>query len=135
MQPHLIQLEFEKIGVVGWTGAGKSSLIGALFWVVETTTGTPSHHGGITSDGIDILHIGMSDLREKMANIPQRPFLFRGTLRINLDPVGQHQDADIWAALEASELKRMACGLDGGLDAVVDDEDRNFSIGERLLVR
>ncbi|KAG0352124.1 hypothetical protein BG005_008389 [Podila minutissima] len=133
-----ISLDFlpgEKIGIVGRTGAGKSSLIGALFRLVETTTGTPSHHGGITSDGIDILHIGMSDLREKMANIPQRPFLFRGTLRINLDPVGQHQDADIWAALEASELKRMACGLDGGLDAVVDDEDRNFSIGERLLVR
>ncbi|KAG0024690.1 hypothetical protein BGZ81_007625 [Podila clonocystis] len=132
-----ISLDFqpgEKIGIVGRTGAGKSSLIGALFRLVETTTGNPPHRGGIHIDGIDISQIGMHDLREKMAIIPQEPFLFRGTLRFNLDPVGKHQDADIWAALEAAELKRMVEGLEGGLDAAVDDNGKNFSIGERQLL-
>ncbi|KAG0027434.1 hypothetical protein BGZ81_005634 [Podila clonocystis] len=132
-----ISLDFkagEKIGIVGRTGAGKSSLIGALFRLVETTTGNPPHPGGISIDGIDISQIGMHDLREKMAIIPQEPFLFRGTLRFNLDPIGQHQDADVWAALEAAELKRMVDGLEGGLDAVVDDNGKNFSIGERQLL-
>ncbi|KAF9968069.1 hypothetical protein BGZ70_006870 [Mortierella alpina] len=132
-----ITLDFkagEKIGIVGRTGAGKSSLIGALFRLVETDTGTPPHRGGISIDGIDISQIGMHDLREKMAIIPQEPFLFRGTLRFNLDPTSQHQDADIWAALEAAELKRMVEGLEGGLDAVVDDNGKNFSIGERQLL-
>ncbi|KAF9577874.1 hypothetical protein BGW38_006645, partial [Lunasporangiospora selenospora] len=104
-----ISLEFkggEKIGIVGRTGAGKSSLIGAIFRLVETTTGNPPHRGGISIDGIDISQIGMHDLREKMAIIPQEPFLFRGSLRFNLDPTSKHQDADIWAALEAAELKR-----------------------------
>ncbi|KAF9357231.1 hypothetical protein BGX26_004032 [Mortierella sp. AD094] len=132
-----ISLDFragEKIGIVGRTGAGKSSLIGALFRLVETTTGNPPHHGGITIDGIDISKIGMHDLREKMAIIPQEPFLFRGTLRFNLDPISQHQDVDIWAALEVSELKHMVEGLEGGLDAIVDDNGKNFSIGERQLL-
>ncbi|KAF9172456.1 hypothetical protein BGX21_005723 [Mortierella sp. AD011] len=132
-----ISLDFkagERIGIVGRTGAGKSSLIGALFRLVETTTGDPAHRGGITIDGVDISQIGMHDLREKMAIIPQEPFLFRGTLRFNLDPFSQHQDVDIWAALEAAELKRMAEGLEGGLDAIVDDNGKNFSIGERQLL-
>ncbi|KAF9951457.1 hypothetical protein BGZ72_007038 [Mortierella alpina] len=132
-----ITLDFkagEKIGIVGRTGAGKSSLIGALFRLVETDTGTPPHRGGISIDGVDISQIGMHDLREKLAIIPQEPFLFRGTLRFNLDPTSQHQDADIWAALEAAELKRMVEGLEGGLDAVVDDNGKNFSIGERQLL-
>ncbi|KAF9385549.1 hypothetical protein CPC16_007924 [Podila verticillata] len=132
-----ITLDFqpgEKIGIVGRTGAGKSSLIGALFRLVETTTGHPPHRGGISIDGIDISRIGMHDLREKMAIIPQEPFLFRGTLRFNLDPTSKHQDADIWAALEAAELKRTVEGLEGGLDAAVDDNGKNFSIGERQLL-
>ncbi|ORZ09044.1 P-loop containing nucleoside triphosphate hydrolase protein [Lobosporangium transversale] len=124
----------ERIGIVGRTGAGKSSLIGALFRLVETTTGNPPQRGGITIDGIDISKIGMHDLREKMAIIPQEPFLFRGSLRFNLDPFSQHQDADLWAALEAAELKRTVEGLEGGLDAVVDDNGKNFSIGERQLL-
>ena len=132
-----ISLDFkggERVGIVGRTGAGKSSLIGALFRLVETTTGNPPHRGGISIDGIDISKIGMHDLREKMAIIPQEPFLFRGTLRFNLDPLSQYQDADIWAALEAAELKRMVEGLQGGLDATVDDNGKNFSIGERQLL-
>ncbi|KAF9932112.1 hypothetical protein FBU30_008926 [Linnemannia zychae] len=132
-----ISLDFragEKIGIVGRTGAGKSSMIGALFRLVETMTGDPPHRGGISIDGIDISQIGMHDLRENMAIIPQEPFLFRGTLRFNLDPTSKHQDVDIWAALEAAELKRTVEGLEGGLDAIVDDNGKNFSIGERQLL-
>ncbi|KAF9536563.1 hypothetical protein EC957_010429 [Mortierella hygrophila] len=132
-----ISLEFkagEKIGIVGRTGAGKSSMIGAIFRLVETMAGDPPHRGGISIDGIDISQIGMHDLRQNMAIIPQEPFLFRGTLRFNLDPTSKHQDVDIWAALEAAELKRMVEGLEGGLDAVVDDNGKNFSIGERQLL-
>lgn len=132
-----ISLDFkagEKIGIVGRTGAGKSSMIGAIFRLVETMTGDPPHRGGISIDGIDISQIGMHDLRQNMAIIPQEPFLFRGTLRFNLDPTSKHQDVDIWAALEAAELKRMVEGLEGGLDAIVDDNGKNFSIGERQLL-
>ncbi|KAF9095951.1 hypothetical protein BGX23_012309 [Mortierella sp. AD031] len=132
-----ISLDFkagEKIGIVGRTGAGKSSMIGALFRLVETMTGDPPHRGGISIDGIDISQIGMHDLRQNMAIIPQEPFLFRGTLRFNLDPTSKNQDADIWAALDAAELKRMVESLEGGLDAVVDDNGKNFSIGERQLL-
>ena len=132
-----ISLDFkagEKIAIVGRTGAGKSSLIGAIFRLVETTTGNPAQRGGISIDGIDISKIGMHDLRSKMAIIPQEPFLFRGTLRFNLDPTDLHQDADIWSALEAAELKRLVESLEGGLDAVVDDNGKNFSIGERQLL-
>ncbi|KAK5829384.1 P-loop containing nucleoside triphosphate hydrolase protein [Linnemannia elongata] len=132
-----ISLDFragEKIGIVGRTGAGKSSMIGALFRLVETMTGNPPHRGGIYIDGIDISKIGVHDLRERMAIIPQEPFLFRGTLRFNLDPTNKHQDADIWAALEAAEMKRLVEGLEGRLDAAVDDNGKNFSIGERQLI-
>ncbi|KAF9106139.1 hypothetical protein BGX29_010389 [Mortierella sp. GBA35] len=132
-----ISLDFkagEKIGIVGRTGAGKSSMIGALFRLVETMTGDPPQRGGISIDGIDISKIGVHDLRERMAIIPQEPFLFRGTLRFNLDPTSKHQDADIWAALEAAEMKRLVEGLEGGLDATVDDNGKNFSIGERQLL-
>ncbi|KAG0277832.1 hypothetical protein BGZ97_009829, partial [Linnemannia gamsii] len=132
-----ISLDFkagEKIGIVGRTGAGKSSMIGALFRLVDTMTGNPPHRGGISIDGIDISKIGVHDLREQMAIIPQESFLFRGTLRFNLDPTNRHQDADIWAALEAAEMKRLVEGLEGRLDAAVDDNGKNFSIGERQLI-
>ncbi|KAF8937561.1 hypothetical protein BGZ47_008970 [Haplosporangium gracile] len=132
-----ISLDFkagEKIGIVGRTGAGKSSMIGALFRLVETMTGNPPQRGGISIDGIDISKIGVHDLRERMAIIPQEPFLFRGTLRFNLDPTNKHQDADIWAALEAAEMKHLVKGLEGRLDAAVEDNGRNFSIGERQLI-
>ncbi|KAF9934457.1 hypothetical protein FBU30_001950 [Linnemannia zychae] len=132
-----ISLKFkagEKIGIVGRTGAGKSSMIGALFRLVETMTGNPTHRGGITIDGIDISKIGMHDLRERLAIIPQEPFLFRGTLRFNLDPTNKYRDVDIWAALEATEMKQLVESLDGKLEATVDDYGKNFSIGERQLI-
>ncbi|KAF9970265.1 hypothetical protein BGZ73_007064 [Actinomortierella ambigua] len=132
-----ITLDFragEKIGVVGRTGAGKSSLIGALFRLVESRTAGNTVRGGISIDGIDISQIGVHDLRERMAIIPQEPFLFRGSLRFNLDPLGLRTDQELWAALEAAELKRMVERLEGKLDAAVDDNGKNFSIGERQLL-
>ena len=97
-------------------------------------TGNPPHRGGISIDGIDISKIGVHDLRERMTIIPQKPFLFRSTLRFNLDLTTKHQDADIRAALEAAEMKRLVEGLGGRLDAAVEDNGKNFSTGERQLL-
>ena len=118
----------ERIGIVGRTGAGKSSIMNALFRIVELSAGT------IEIDGVDISSIGTHDLRSKLAIIPQDPTLFRGTVRSNLDPLSQHSDLEMWTALRQANL-----AVDGGagrvtLDGVVDEEGRNFSQGQRQLM-
>ncbi|KAK1686480.1 hypothetical protein QYE76_047328 [Lolium multiflorum] len=100
----------EKVGIVGRTGAGKSSMLNALFRIVEL------ERGRILVDGFDTPKFGIWDLRQVLGIIPQAPVLFSGSIRFNLDPFGEHNNADLWEALERAHLKdvirRNALGLD-----------------------
>ncbi|XP_029825767.2 multidrug resistance-associated protein 1 [Ixodes scapularis] len=118
----------EKVGVVGRTGAGKSSLMLSLFRIVEPAKGT------IFIDGVDVTKIGLHDLRSKLTIIPQDPILFSGTLRTNLDPFGEKSDTELWSALELSHLKAFVSGLDKGLEYQVAEGGENLSVGQRQLV-
>ncbi|KZC06945.1 Multidrug resistance-associated protein 4 [Dufourea novaeangliae] len=111
----------EKIGIVGRTGAGKSSLIAALFRLADL-------EGVIKIDGVKANEIGLHDLRCKISIIPQEPFLFSGTLRRNLDPFNNYNDDVLWQALEEVELKEM------GLEAHINEGGSNLSVGQRQLV-
>lgn len=117
-----------KVGVVGRTGAGKSSLIQALFLLSELD------EGQILMDGIDTTTLGTGDLRPKIAIIPQDPVLFQGTFRYNLDPLAQHTEQELWQVLETSDLKAYVQSQEGGLDAMVSAQGENLSVGQRQLV-
>ncbi|XP_072237117.1 ATP-binding cassette sub-family C member 12 isoform X1 [Leuresthes tenuis] len=118
----------EKLGIVGRTGSGKSSLGVALFRLVEPAAGT------ILIDGVDIMAIGLQDLRSKLSIIPQDPVLFTGTVRYNLDPFNNYSDEEIWTALEKTYMKESISRLDGKLQAPVLENGENFSVGERQLI-
>jgi ATP-binding cassette subfamily C (CFTR/MRP) protein 4 len=113
---------------VGRTGAGKSSLITALFRLVDISGGS------IQIDGMDTASVGLHDLRSKISIIPQEPVLFSGTLRNNLDPFGQYPDAVLWAALAEVELKQAVDELPAGLNHKVSEGGTNFSVGQRQLL-
>ncbi|KAJ1420288.1 P-loop containing nucleoside triphosphate hydrolase [Sesbania bispinosa] len=119
--------EGNRVGVVGRTGSGKSTLIGALFRLVE-----PSG-GAILIDGINICSIGFKELRMKLSIIPQEPTLFKGSIRTNLDPLGLYADDEIWKALEKCQLKETISTLPSLLDSSVSDEGGNWSLGQRQL--
>ena len=118
----------EKVGIVGRTGAGKSSITLGLFRIIEPTNGT------IIIDGIDVTKIGLHDLREALTIIPQDPVLFSGRLRINLDPFNRHTDDELWRALEMAHLKDFVSELEGGLEYAVAEGGSNLSVGQRQLV-
>ncbi|XP_050718619.1 ATP-binding cassette sub-family C member 5-like isoform X19 [Eriocheir sinensis] len=118
----------EKIGVVGRTGSGKSSLGTALFRLVELSAGY------IRIDGIDISTVGLEDLRSRLSIIPQDPVLFIGTVRYNLDPFESHTDEEIWLALEQTYMKDRISTLELGLSSPVVENGENFSVGERQLL-
>nr|UOU03337.1 ATP-binding cassette subfamily C1-6 [Brachionus rubens] len=118
----------EKIGIVGRTGAGKSSLTLALFRILE------SNYGGIKIDKIDIKKIGLHDLRKRLTIIPQEPVLFSGTLRINLDPFEESTDEQIWNALENAHLKEFVQSLEKKLDFECSEGGENLSVGQRQLI-
>ncbi|KAG0093570.1 Multidrug resistance-associated protein 1 [Podila epicladia] len=153
----------EKVGIVGRTGAGKSSLTLALFRMIEaadsywarasgsndtlleesrplvelSTNGalaTALGGGSIEVDGVDIATLGLKDLRQHLAVIPQDTMLFSGTLRENLDPFQEAKDVDLWQALERAHLKTFVGSLPGGLSFEVAQSGENFSVGQRALV-
>ncbi|KAG7234391.1 hypothetical protein INR49_004820 [Caranx melampygus] len=117
----------EKVGIVGRTGAGKSSLVSALFRLAEP-------QGEIYIDGVLTSEIGLHDLRQKISIIPQDPVLFTDTVRKNLDPFSQHTDEDLWRALEEVQLKSVVEELPGKLETVLAESGSNFSVGQRQLV-
>ncbi|XP_075035856.1 multidrug resistance-associated protein 1-like isoform X1 [Mixophyes fleayi] len=118
----------EKIGIVGRTGAGKSSLTLGLFRINEAAAGE------ILIDGYNIAKIGLHDLRFKITIIPQDPVLFSGSLRMNLDPFEKYTDEDIWSALELAHLKTFVSGLPDKLNHECAEGGENLSIGQRQLV-
>ncbi|KAI1006708.1 Metal resistance protein [Podosphaera aphanis] len=118
----------EKIGVVGRTGAGKSSLTLALFRIIEPSL------GNITIDSLNTSTIGLLDLRRRLAIIPQDAALFEGTIRDNLDPGHVHDDTELWSVLDHARLKAHVSSMDGGLEAKVQESGSNLSQGQRQLV-
>ncbi|XP_073264847.1 ABC transporter C family member 12-like isoform X5 [Populus alba] len=133
LPPVLHHLSFEvspseKLGIVGRTGAGKSSMLNALFRIVEL------ERGEITIDGCDVAKFGLTDLRKTLSIIPQSPVLFSGTVRFNLDPFSEHNDGDLWEALERAHLKDAIRNNSFGLDAEVFEGGENFSVGQRQLL-
>ncbi|GJJ74765.1 ATP-binding cassette, subfamily C (CFTR/MRP), member 1 [Entomortierella parvispora] len=164
------------VGIVGRTGAGKSSLTLALFRIIEAANSywarasdNSGYHerreaaaaagegtetdgllngmepaplredeeidgGSIEIDGVDIATLGLSDLRQHLAIIPQDPTLFAGTVRDNLDPFNQAGDEELWEALERAHLKDQIRALPGGLSHEVSQNGENFSVGQRSLI-
>ncbi|KRJ97660.1 multidrug resistance-associated protein 1 isoform X5 [Drosophila yakuba] len=118
----------EKVGIVGRTGAGKSSLTLALFRIIEAAGGR------ISIDGVDIASMGLHMLRSRLTIIPQDPVLFSGSLRINLDPFEIKTDDEIWKALELSHLKSFVKSLAAGLNHEISEGGENLSVGQRQLV-
>ncbi|KAK5645934.1 hypothetical protein RI129_004398 [Pyrocoelia pectoralis] len=113
----------EKIGIVGRTGAGKSSIISALFQLVET-------EGSIIIDNVNIETVQLHDLRTKLSTIPQDPVLFSGSMRYNLDPFDEYDDNVLWKALEDVQLKNVV----DNLESEITIDGSNFSVGQRQLI-
>ncbi|XP_010523938.1 PREDICTED: ABC transporter C family member 4-like [Tarenaya hassleriana] len=118
----------EKIGVVGRTGSGKSTLIQVLFRLVEPSGGK------MIIDGINICTLGLHDLRSRLGIIPQEPVLFEGTVRTNIDPTEQYSDEEIWKSLERCQLKEIVASKPEKLDSLVVDNGENWSVGQRQLL-
>ncbi|VVA93078.1 unnamed protein product [Arabis nemorensis] len=118
----------EKVGVVGRTGAGKSSMLNALFRIVEV------EKGRIMIDDYDVAKFGLTDLRRVLSIIPQSPVLFSGTVRLNIDPFSEHNDADLWEALQRAHIKDVIARTSFGLDTEVSEGGENFSVGQRQLL-
>ncbi|XP_022080483.1 ATP-binding cassette sub-family C member 9-like [Acanthaster planci] len=117
----------EKVGICGRTGSGKSSMMLALFRIIVKTM------GDIYIDGVNIDHVPLAVLRQRLSIVPQDPTLFTGTVRFNLDPFEQCSDEEIWAAIGIAQLKGTVSNLPNGLDSEVTEGGENFSVGQRQL--
>ena len=134
-----------KVGIVGRTGAGKSSILQTLFRMVELEK---PHGGRILIDGVDIASLGLHDLRKNISIIPQSPFIFQGTIRENLLPASllnlkggtnrgheeEEEEKRMWRALEDVELGEYVGSLEKGLDTVCSDANAVFSAGQKQLI-
>ncbi|XP_051912386.1 ATP-binding cassette sub-family C member 3-like isoform X6 [Hippocampus zosterae] len=118
----------EKVGIVGRTGAGKSSMTLCLFRLLEAA------EGEISIDDVKISEIGLHDLRSKLTIIPQEPVLFSGTLRVNLDPFEKYSDDEVWKALEHSHLHKFVSNQPAKLEMECSEGGENLSVGQRQLV-
>ena len=116
-----------RIGVVGRTGAGKSSLVAALLRM-------PDAQGDVIIDGVKITDINLKESRRCISVLSQVPVIFSGTLRRNLDPMNQHEDLHLWSALEDVQLKSFVESLNGQLEYELLESGANLSVGERQLV-
>jgi ATP-binding cassette subfamily C (CFTR/MRP) protein 4 len=117
----------EKLGIVGRTGAGKTSLISALFRLFH-------FEGTILIDGVDTKSVLLQTLRSKISIIPQDPILIIGSLRKNLDPFDQYTDCEIWQALEDVQMRTLIANLPSGLETFVIEGGANFSVGQKQLL-
>ena len=118
----------EKVGIVGRTGAGKSTLIQVLFRLIEPAG------GDILIDGVSIINLDLPDLRRKLACIPQDPVLFVGTIRSNLDPFNERDDSELWDALDRVHMKRMVEAMPESISSPIVEGGVNFSLGQRQLI-
>lgn len=125
----------EKVGIVGRTGSGKSTITRALFRLLE---GVDGH---IAVDGVSIDRLGLFDLRHNLSIIPQNCQTIEGTIRQNLDPANEHTDEEIWQALDMSDLKKHVEQMrkskadpPGGLEAYVSEGGSNLSGGQKQLL-
>ena len=118
----------EKVGVVGRTGAGKSTMMIALFRITDLCGGS------IEIDGIDLAKLGLEDVRRALCIIPQDPVLFSASVRFNLDPFNESTDEEIWSVLEQVELKDVIDNMPRKLEDDVQEGGTNFSVGERQLI-
>eukprot|EP00106_Octopus_bimaculoides_P000581 XP_014768023.1 PREDICTED: multidrug resistance-associated protein 1-like [Octopus bimaculoides] len=118
----------EKIGIVGRTGAGKSSLTVSLFRLIEGAGGT------IVIDNEPIDKLGLHDLRSRITILPQEPVLFSGSIRMNLDPINKYTDDQIWQALHVAHLKPFVLGLPSQLEYRCGEGGQNLSVGQRQLI-
>ncbi|XP_024218283.1 ATP-binding cassette sub-family C member 5 isoform X2 [Halyomorpha halys] len=118
----------EKIGIIGRTGAGKSSIVTALFRLVEIS------NGNVIIDDLDTANLNLNELRQRLSIIPQDPVLFSGTIRSNLDPLEKYKDEEIWSALEKTSLKERVMMTDNKLHSKVEFNGSNLSTGEKQLL-
>ena len=118
----------EKVAIVGRTGAGKSSILAVLLRFVDILSGR------VTIDGMDIRELGLHELREQIAVIPQDPVLFSGSIKLSLDPFSSFEEEELWQVLEQIQLKDKINGLEGKLNFEISEGGTNFSVGERQLL-